>query len=181
MEEAPCPSQRATTLRGVRDEQRQSKPSHRVGFVRGCVVVCGDGAGAEAEEFAGNWVNINSRTDGLTRVEIGIFRNTFTIHAWRACSPTTCDLGTISTPIPFPLGDTFTVAYELPKVTTTLRITLIGPNSLYIHTRVDALGSRTDYDDYFYREGGSKLPDLVVSGLSIPKPVVVYGAFRGRM
>lgn len=136
----------------------------------------GTARGAEAEAFVGNWVNINSRTTGLTRVDIGIFKNTFTIHAWRACSPTPCDLGTITTPIPLPLGDTFTVAYELPKVITTLRITLVGPNSLTIHTRVDVLGSRTEYDDYFYREGGRVLPDLVVSGLSIPKPVVVYGA-----
>jgi hypothetical protein len=132
--------------------------------------------GAAASEFAGKWLNINSRTEGLTRVDIGVAKLVFSIHAWKTCSPTDCDLGTITTAIPFPLGDTFTAVYELPKVTTTLRITLISANSLHILTRVDALGSRTDYDDYFYREGGSRLPDLVVSGLSIPKPVVVYGA-----
>ena len=68
------------------------------------------------------------------------------------------------------------MVYELPNVTTTLRITLIGANSLFIHTRVDAREGRQDYDDYFYRDGSRVLPDLVVSGLSIPKPVVVYGA-----
>jgi hypothetical protein len=132
--------------------------------------------GAAPSEFAGTWLNITPKTAGITKVEIGIVRSNFTIHAWQRCTPTACDLGTITTPIPFPLGETFPVVYELPAVTTTLRITLIGPNSLYIHTRVDSEGSRQDYDDYFYREGGSRAPDLVVSGLSIPKPVVVYGA-----
>jgi hypothetical protein len=132
--------------------------------------------GASASEFVGNWVNINSRTTGLTRVDIGVVKFNFLLHAWKSCVPTDCDLGTVTTPIPLPLGDTFTVVSDLPAVTTTLRITLIGPNSLYIHTRVDSLGNRTDYDDYFYRDGGRVLPDLIVSGLSIPKPVVVYGA-----
>ena len=57
--------------------------------------------------------------------------------------PTDCDLGTITTPIPPLLGDTFTAVHELPTVTTTLRITLISANSLVIHTRVDSREGRT--------------------------------------
>jgi hypothetical protein len=136
----------------------------------------GRARGAEAEAFVGKWLNINPKTTGLSRVDIGTVKVSFSIHAWRSCVPTDCDLGTITTPIPFPLGETFTVVYDLPAVTTTLRITLVGPNSLYIHTRVDSEVLRQDYDDYFYRDGGSRAPDLVVSGLTIPKPVVVYGA-----
>jgi hypothetical protein len=131
--------------------------------------------GAAPEAFAGRWLNINPKTAGISQVEIGIVRNSFTIHAWQRCTPADCDLGTVTTPVPFPLGETFTVVNDMGTVRITLRITLAGPNSLYIHTRVDSAGGRQDYDDYFYREGSGKvLPDLVVSGLTIPKPVVVY-------
>ncbi len=130
----------------------------------------------EAEAFVGNWVNIDTRTEGLTRVDIAVFKSNFSVHAWRACSPSPCDLGTTTTPIPPLPGDTFTAVYELPKATTTLGITLISANSLYVHTRIDSLGGRQDFDDYFCREGSGKpLPDLVVSSLTIPAPVVVSG------
>jgi hypothetical protein len=134
---------------------------------------------AEAAAFTGTWLNISPKTAMVTQIEIGIFKTVFTVHAWGNCTPMDCDWGTVNVPIPLRLGETFTAKYDFGYGTDTLTITLVSANSLHVHEFMDytPLDGRTDFekDEYFYREGSGKvLPDLVVTGLTIPKSVVVY-------
>lgn len=49
-----------------------------------------------AEYFVGNWINQNSDTSGITRVEISRRLNNLVIQIWGACTPTDCYWGTES-------------------------------------------------------------------------------------
>ncbi len=134
---------------------------------------------ASASEFVGNWVNIDSNTGGITRIEIGTSKAFFTVHAWGKCTPEDCDWGTVSVPISLLLGDSFTAVYNFGFKVNTLTIKLISANSLHVHQFVDFTpeDGRQDFetDDYYCREGsGAPLPDLIVSAITIPKSVVVY-------
>jgi hypothetical protein len=141
-------------------------------------LAAGTARGAEPEAFTGMWVNIDPETTSITRMEIGIFKTSFTVHAWARCIPE-CDWGTVNVPIPLRLGNTFTAQYDFGFATKTLTITLVSPNSLHVHKLTEyAPGDpRPDIetDDYFQREGsGPALPDLQITKLTIPKPVVVH-------
>ncbi len=132
---------------------------------------------ADPSEFTGTWLNIDSKTKDIPKIEIGVSKSFFTVRAWGACVPKPCDWGTKSVPISSLLDDTFTAVYEFDFVTVTLTMTWISANSLKVHEFVDFTPghSGTDYeiDEFFYQEGEIK-PDLVVTHLTIPKSPVVY-------
>lgn len=46
-----------------------------------------------ANLFSGSWVNANSATPGITRLEIQENGDAVTVHAWGACHPQDCDWG----------------------------------------------------------------------------------------
>jgi hypothetical protein len=57
-------------------------------------------ASATLPELIGNWKNINPATRDLVRVEITDAGGAINVHAWGACSPNPCDLGTVKA-VPF--------------------------------------------------------------------------------
>lgn len=136
--------------------------------------------GTASAGFVGAWVNIDSTPDMLARVDINSTMLLMNIHPWGQCTPL-CDWGVKSVSVFSVTGNQFSLAYDFPFKTVSLTLTLVSENSLWVHEFHDyAPGDlRTDFalDEYFQREGsGTPLPDLVVSELTIPKPVVVYGA-----
>ncbi|NLH16577.1 MAG: hypothetical protein GX455_08360, partial [Phycisphaerae bacterium] len=131
-----------------------------------------------AAGFVGEWVNIESNTGGIVRIEIERSGLELAVHAWGDCDPP-CDWGTQFVKIPH--GNTVEVEYDFGFKRVAVAITKIGINSLRAQAFHDYVPSdpRSDYwtDDYFQLEGSGKpLPDLVVSELTIPAPVVVQGA-----
>ena len=145
------------------------------------LLFAGTARGAAPSAFTGIWLNINPKTTNITQMEIGIFKTAFRVHTWGACTPTDCDWGSVSVLIPPRLGDTFAAQYDFGYALVTLTITLISPNSLHVHMLMDYTpeDGRRDYetDDYFYREGsGLVRPDLEITKLTIPAPVVVSQA-----
>lgn len=48
-------------------------------------------ASAQLAQFAGKWVNTNSNTGGVTKLEISISGTNVMVHAWGKCHPTDCD------------------------------------------------------------------------------------------
>jgi len=52
-----------------------------------------------ASEFVGNWGNVDSATNSITKVYIQVDATNVTIHPWGKCSPTDCDWGAKSYPI----------------------------------------------------------------------------------
>lgn len=48
---------------------------------------------SRAEDFVGNWFNVDAETDGITRIEIRQRPNGLEIHPFGRCQPTECDWG----------------------------------------------------------------------------------------
>ncbi len=133
------------------------------------------------EDFVGDWRNLDTATPGITRVEIGIFKTSFTVHTWAACSPKDCDWGTVTVPIPIKLVDSFGASYTESFGTRVLTIRLLSEELLKVHLLTDFTpeDGRTDTEaDYYFSRTGSEvpLPDLTITAISVDKPVIVYQA-----
>ena len=50
-------------------------------------------ASAGLDQFSGRWGNINTKTRGVTRLEISIVDSKVKVHAYGMCLPKDCDLG----------------------------------------------------------------------------------------
>ncbi len=132
-------------------------------------------------EFVGDWENLDTATFGITRVEIGIFKSSFTVQAWGACTPKDCDWGTTSTLIPAGSIESFVVSYTESYGTRVLTIRLLSEALLQVHLLTDytpADGRKdTEADYYFHRKGSAvPAPDLTITAISVDKPLIVYQA-----
>jgi hypothetical protein len=52
-------------------------------------------ASAQLDRMTGNWVNMDSNTGGLVRLEVLGTETNLRVHAWGACTPTPCDWGEV--------------------------------------------------------------------------------------
>ncbi|NLH16578.1 MAG: hypothetical protein GX455_08365 [Phycisphaerae bacterium] len=132
-------------------------------------------------EFVGNWVNLDAGTGGITRVEIGIFKTSFTVQTWEACVPKDCDWGTVTVPIPIKLVDSFGVSYTESFGTRILTLRLLSEELLKVHLLTDYTpedGRRDTEADYYFSRSGSEvpLPDLTITAIWVDKPLIVYQA-----
>jgi len=50
-------------------------------------------AGAALRDFSGRWRNVDTKTRGITTLEIRVDGTKAVVHAWGACMPQDCDLG----------------------------------------------------------------------------------------
>jgi|GEM_PF-1756497 len=50
---------------------------------------------ASINQFNGTWVNMNSNTRGITKMEISHQGSAIKLHAWGKCHPKDCDWGTV--------------------------------------------------------------------------------------
>jgi hypothetical protein len=142
----------------------------------GMVLLC---TGTARGGFAGEWVNIDSTPNMLAKVDIASALFQLNIHPWGQCVPL-CDWGVQSKSILAIPGNQFSLEYDFGFKKATLTLTLVSEGSLWVHEFHDFTpgDGRTDFtlDEYFQREGsGPAKPDLVVSALTIPKPVVIHG------
>lgn len=53
------------------------------------------GALASIGQFDGSWVNTDTNTGGVTRLDIADAGSMANVHAWGRCHPTDCDWGTV--------------------------------------------------------------------------------------
>jgi hypothetical protein len=51
--------------------------------------------GAGVNQFHGNWKNIDTKTGGITRVNIRITGQNIVLQVWGKCSPRDCDWGRV--------------------------------------------------------------------------------------
>ena len=51
---------------------------------------------AQLSDLAGRWKNVKPATRSITKVEIGVAGVSVSVQLFGACSPTDCDLGTVS-------------------------------------------------------------------------------------
>jgi len=50
---------------------------------------------ASLVQFAGDWINVDPNTGGITALSIGVASTSVDVHAWGKCHPTDCDWGTV--------------------------------------------------------------------------------------
>jgi len=55
---------------------------------------------ASGTSIAGEWVNTDKATGEITRIEINVENNTYTVRAWGACSPFDCFWGAVQADVP---------------------------------------------------------------------------------
>lgn len=55
---------------------------------------------ASGTSIVGEWVNEDTETDTITRIEINVEENTYTVRAWGACLPFECFWGAVQADVP---------------------------------------------------------------------------------
>jgi hypothetical protein len=50
---------------------------------------------ASLAQFAGDWINVDPNTGGITTLSIDVAGTSVEVHAWGKCHPTDCDWGTV--------------------------------------------------------------------------------------
>jgi hypothetical protein len=142
------------------------------------ILIVGLASGTAWGDFVGTWVNIDPSSGGLAEVDIGSQFLGYTVHPWGKCTPTLCDWGVKGVSIFGISGDHFTLMWDFGFKQVTITYTLVSEMSLWAHEVNHFVPSGVgDYtlDDYFQRQGtGPALPDLQITSVTIPKPVVVY-------
>jgi hypothetical protein len=136
-------------------------------------VVCATaGTGfASLNQFSGTWKNVDSKTRGITTLEIKVSGTMVKIHAWGSCTPRDCDWGTVNA-----LAYAPNVSSDLPKTakaltaqfTTNFNKTLLIVKPLKGKMlRVESFthftkGNRTDYSNvYTFKSGALPAPPSV--------------------
>jgi hypothetical protein len=126
-----------------------------------------------AAEYVGDWLNIDSKTTGIVRVEITASGHNYAVHVWSADSPEPRDWGTqIAT-----AGKFLTVVYQNGLTKITLTIAQISEVSLRVHSvSQPPIGNPVIRDDYFYPAGNPKpRPDLSITEMTVNRTVSVSG------
>jgi len=65
-----------------------------LGFAAAAAIAAAGPASANLAELVGNWHNVNANTRDIVRVEIVHAGAAIEVHAWGACTPQPCDIGT---------------------------------------------------------------------------------------
>ena len=134
---------------------------------------------AASNIYDGTWLNIDPATRGITRADVSSGMFSVTVSVWADCAPTDCYWGQ---QIVIASSSPFVADYDHGFVVRSLTFDFISQQSLHIHLFNNYADGDprpdTHYDYYFYRQGypSQPLPDLIVSQVSIPKPVIEYAA-----
>jgi len=107
------------------------------------------------EDFVGFWINKDSETGGITKVNIRITEGKFFVHAWGKCQPTDCDWGEESTDVSDADDGILNVTYVFSFATETLQISKTDNKTLRVHcfTHFTDDSGRQDYaaTEYFVK------------------------------
>lgn len=58
-----------------------------------CILIAGVSLGADANPFAGKWVNMDADTRGITRLSVETNGDEWEVEAWGSCQPKECEWG----------------------------------------------------------------------------------------
>jgi len=72
-----------------------SKPRF-AGVLFSALFLCVSIVRANQQDFIGEWINIDSETGGMTRLNIFTEEDRIKIHAWGKCHPNDCDWGAVN-------------------------------------------------------------------------------------
>jgi len=117
-------------------------------------------------DFAGDWINNDPNTSGMTRLIITNDQNLMSLHGYGKCSPDDCDWGTVKAKF---TENPFVAVYQFTHKTNTLTIRLIDTNSLHVHSKnVFSDGTNRDYevDYYMHKQKGSSGIGITVKDLT---------------
>ncbi len=117
------------------------------------VAACGNGDTAvffpaDAASLIGDWVNVDSETDGIIRVTIREEAGSFLVHVWSGCDPQDCDWGEASaTPAASDSGAAMYVVFEdeFAEVSQTLALDIDGHLELISENHWTDDSGRSDY------------------------------------
>jgi hypothetical protein len=112
--------------------------------------------GAKAGLFAGSWVNENSGTNGITRVDIHQRLNKLFVHTWGKCVPTDCDEGEQTVDVVESDKGILSMKITLPFASEVQEVAVLPDSRLRLvrHTHFTDGSKRPDYDasDYFKKK-----------------------------
>jgi hypothetical protein len=108
--------------------------------------------GAFVEKFVGRWINENSDTSGITRVNIDSRLNKVIVHMWGKCHPSDCDWGTVSTSRADSDDKVLSIKWSKSFAVTDQKISILSDGRLRVtgHTRFTDNSGRPDYDSVYY-------------------------------
>ena len=111
-------------------------------------------AAQTANDFAGDWFNVNHETRGVHRLVITPSSDgaEITVHEYGACTPEDCDNGEVSVPFS---GSPLVFVHDFKFLTKTVTLCLASPDFLFTHTENRFLpGDLRDYvADYIFHRG----------------------------
>lgn len=104
-----------------------------------------DGTSDAMELFIGNWENVDTGTQGMTRLIIErIDDNTVSFHGYGKCTPSDCDWGTISVPFTPPtLEGTYNFGFKQTTLTVEREDSQLLVESFDDYTEADGRTDRT--------------------------------------
>ncbi len=112
--------------------------------------------GAKAGLFVGRWVNENTATDGITRVEIRQRLNNLFVHTWGACHPTDCDHGEQKVNVADSDDGVLSIKRTLSFASVESEFSVLPDGRLRVvsHTHFTDRSNRPDFDssDYFKKQ-----------------------------
>lgn len=111
--------------------------------------------GEFVDRFVGDWLNVNAKTDGITRVEIKSRQGKLHLQMWGQCHPTDCDWGTQATPNADSDDGELKIKWDHGFSTKTQSVVLLADGRLRVSGRTHFTDSsgRPDYDfTYFFKK-----------------------------
>lgn len=102
------------------------------------------------QPFAGEWVNQDAETSGITRIQIRGEGDTIHIRMWSACVPTECDWGEVTLPASEADDGILSLQWDKPYGTETQQILMLFDGRLQVIGQVDY--SDPDQEDTSYLE-----------------------------
>ena len=140
---------------------------------------------ASLSQFSGDWINVDSNTDGVTTLSIGISGSSANVHAWGKCHPTDCDWGKVPansfgpavSSDPVSQAQALVAVFDAGFSETTLFIKPQGNGlSVQSYTRFTDNSGRTNYasTDVFQRRSSVQ----VTGQISEVKPLQQFTALK---
>lgn len=125
---------------------------------------------AQAIQFTGVWINEDSGTGGVTRLDIALKGNNVSVHAWGKCTPTDCDWGRVNGTIYAPSvssnlvqrANALTAMFTTNFSQTLLVMHIVGNQQLRVEalTRFTDNSGRSHYHS-FYTFAHPRVPSLL--------------------
>ena len=107
--------------------------------------------------FYGNWVNEDTNTNSITKIDIQKIGDIIEVHMWGSCDPTDCDWGIETTNISDAVDGTLNIVWYYDFAIDTEELILLSDGRLevigFVDFPPDDIYGREDYEytDYFIK------------------------------